>query len=200
MNTVICISRQFASGGHEIGEQLAKLYGIPFYDSEIITQSVKKTGLDENLIRSSDESATHSLIYSMAMGRYMNMGSPYIEAPGDKVFRVQTEVIKEFAEKGPCVIVGRCSGEILREQPNSRRIFIYADLDFRVKRAVEQYGFPLENIQELLQARDKERKAYNTRYTSSKWGATDSFDLAISSSRCGISGAVKTIAAYVESL
>lgn len=200
MNTILCISRQFASGGHEIGEQLAKMYHIPFYDSEIITASVKKTGLDENLIRSSDETAVHSLIYSMAMGRYMNMGSPYIEAPGDKVFRAQADVIQEFAEKGPCVIVGRCSGEILRDNPNCRSIYIYADKDFRAKRAVEQYGCLPKDIDSLLQLKDKERKAYHTRYANTKWGSTDSFDLAIDSSRCGILGAVKTIAAYVENL
>lgn len=200
MNTIVCISRQFASGGHEIGEQIAKIYNVPFYDSKIITESVKKTGLDETFIRNSDETATHSLIYSIAMGRYMNMGIPYIEAPGDKVFRVQAEVMQEFVKKGPCVIVGRCAGEVLHDHKNSRRIFIYADKEFRATRAVERYGCSPENIDGLLQLKDRERKAYHTRYTNCKWGALDSFDLAINTSRCGITGAVKTIAEYLNNL
>lgn len=200
MNTILCISRQFASGGHEIGKRIAELYEVPFYDSEIITESVKKTGLDEDLIRNSDETATNSLIYSIAMSSFMNMGTPFIEAPGDKVFQIQANIIREFAEHGPCVIVGRCAGEILRGNPDCRRIFIYADQELRVRRAVELYGFPANNMEERLRLKDRERSAYHTRYTTSKWGSSDSFDLAMNTSRCGIPGAVKTIEAYVDHL
>lgn len=195
MKTIICINRQFGSGGHEVGEILSKKFGIPFYDSAIITECVKKTGIKEELIQSNDEKARASLLYSIAMGYF---GNHYIEAPGDTVFKAQADVIQGFAQNGPCVIIGRCAGEILRDDPNARRIFIYADTDFRKKRIVSQYGYEPKKAGQILQQKDRERAAYHTRYADDRWDSINSFDLAISTSQCGIDGAVNTISAYIE--
>lgn len=194
MNTVICISRQFASGGHEIGGILSKKYGIPLYDGEIIKECVKKTGINEELVRSNDENAKNSLLYSIAMGYF---GNHHLEVPGDRVFQAQAEIIRSFAKKGPCIIIGRCAGEILRDLPNARRIFIYADMDFRQKRSMSEYGYDPEKAKRILQQKDRERAMYHARYADDRWDSIDSFDLAVSTSRCGIDGTVNVISAYI---
>lgn len=201
MNQVICISRQVASGGHEIGQRLAEELQIPMYDSEIIAECVKKTGLVKTLIQNHDERARDSLLYSIVMGCYphQHVGSAYMEAPGDRVFQAQTEVIRDFAEKGPCVMIGRCAGEILHDNPKCCRVFIYAGMDFRRERAVERYGYDPRKAEHLLRQKDRERASYYMHYANCQWGSRESFDLAVDSSKCGVDGAVKTIIAFAES-
>ena len=199
MNTVICISRQFASGGHKVGEILSKKFNIPLYNSTIITECVKKSDINEALIESHDESAKHSLLYSIAMGYF---GNHYIEAPGDTVFNAQADVIRGFAEKGACIIIGLCAGEILADYPpdnlNVRSIFIYADMDFRQKRAMGRFECDAEKAKRILKQKDRERAAYHARYTDDKWGTISNYDLAVSTSSCGINGAVEVISTFIE--
>lgn len=156
---------------------------------------MKRTGIKEELIHSHDEKARASLLYSIAMGA---LGNHYVEAPGDQVFRAQAEVIRGFAQEGPCVIMGRCAGEILRDLPNCRRIFIYASDEFRRKRAIARYGCAPEETRKILRQKDRERAAYHIRYADGQWDSIDCFDLAVSTSRCGIDGAASTISAYIE--
>lgn len=195
MNTVICISRQFASGGHEVGELLSKKFNIPFYDSKIITECVKKSGINETLIESHDENARQSLLYSIAMGYF---GNHHLEAPGDAVFKAQSDVIRGFAEKGTCVIIGRCAGEILADVPGVQSIFIYANADFRQKRVMERLEFNAEKAKKYLKQKDRERAAYHARYFDDQWGMIGNYDLAVSTSSCGINGAVEVISAFIE--
>lgn len=196
MKTIICISRQFASGGLEIGEVLAERLGIPLYDNEIIDKCVERTGINKELVHSHDEKASASLLYSIAMGY---LGNHYIEAPGDMVFRAQADVIRDFAEKGACIIVGRCAGEVLRDYPDCKRIFVYADEDFRQDRATTQYGCKAEKVKKILRDKDRERASYYTRYADHPWDSIHSFDLAVNTSCCGIEGAVSVISAFIES-
>ena len=196
MNTIICISRQFASGGLEIGKILAEKLNIPLYDSEIIDECVEKAGINKELVHSYDEKANASLLYSIAMGY---LGNHHLEAPGDTVFRVQADAIQSFAQKGACIIVGRCAGEILRDNPNCKRIFIYADADFRQKRATTEYGCEQGKVKKILRDKDRERAAYYTRYADYPWDSIQSFDLAINTASCGIEGAVSVISAFIES-
>ena len=107
MNTVICISRQFASGGHEIGNILSMRFNIPLHDSEIIAECVKKHGINKELIHSHDEKASESLLHSIAMGYF---GNHFIETPGDTVFQAQADVIRDFAQKGPASSLGAVAG------------------------------------------------------------------------------------------
>ncbi|MCH5265440.1 MAG: cytidylate kinase-like family protein [Lachnospiraceae bacterium] len=195
MKTIICISRQFASGGLEIGKILAERLDIPLYDSEIIDECVVKTGMNKELVHSHDEKASASLLYSIAMGY---LGNHYIEAPGDAVFRAQAEAIRGFAEKGACIIVGRCAGEVLRDIPDCKRIFVYADGDFRQNRATTQYGCEQGKVKKILRDKDRERASYYTRYADYPWDSIQSFDLAINTACCGIEGAVSVISAFVE--
>ena len=128
--TIITIARQYGSGGREIGEKVAKRLGIPFYNKDLITLAAKQSGMSPEIFEKADEKATNSLLYSLMMGNY-TFGSqitPMDNLPiNDKLFLAQSQIIREAAEKGPCVIVGRCADYVLRENKNCLHVFIYAD-------------------------------------------------------------------------
>ena len=139
MNKIITISRQYGSGGREIGAKLAAKYGIPFYDNEIITRAAKESGYAEAAFHNAETKATNSLLYSIAMGMsaYGNQEIGFSQLSlDDRIYLAQSDVIRKVAEEGPCVVVGRCADYILKEVPNVINIFIHADMDFRKERAV----------------------------------------------------------------
>ena len=160
MNKVITITRQFGSGGREIGKKLAEAYGIPFYDNEIISRAAKDTGFAEAAFERAEDKASNSLLYSIAMG--MNVfSSQDVGFSGlsldDRIFLAQSKVIRNVAKEGPCVIVGRCADYILKNQENVVNLFIRATLDFRIKRAIEVEGIPKEKSAEMVMKKDKSR-------------------------------------------
>ena len=114
INSVITISRQYGSGGRFVAKKLAEKLGIPFYDNEIITMAAKESGYAENLFEKAEQVSTHSLLYSLSM--FGTAAGVYGSPLSDKVFLIQSDIIKECAAKGPCIIVGRCSDYVLKEQ------------------------------------------------------------------------------------
>lgn len=198
MNKIICISRQYASGGHEIGRQLSQYYDIPIYDKEIIAESMKSSGLSREVIENNDESVENSRTYSPVLSGFSNFAVPIVASPGDRVFQAQMKVIRELAQRGSCIFIGRCAGEILRENIDSTRIFVFADDAFRKDRAVRYYGCTDADAVNVLQKMDKKRASHFQHYSVHHWGSIDSFDLAVNTARCGIKGAVKTIISYLE--
>ena len=125
---VITMAREYASGGSEIAQAVADKLGIPLYNKELITLAAKKSGLTEEAIAASENQRSGSLIYSLYM-----MGNTMPLA--DQVYILQSNVIKELASQGPCVILGRCGDYVLRERPNVLRTFVYAPVADRVGRA-----------------------------------------------------------------
>ena len=166
MNTIITISRQFGSGGREIGKQLSERYNIPYYDKELIALAAKQSGYSEEVFAKADERATNSLLYSLLMGSY-NMGgriAAYNDMPiNDKLFLIQADIIKEAAQKGPCVIVGRCGDYVLRDFENVSHVFIYADKACRIEHSVKLHGMEPENAPDILTKKDKQRADYYKR-------------------------------------
>ena len=125
MLPMITIARQYGSGGHEVGERLAEKLNVPLLDKQLIAMAAKKSGLSEEVFEKADEKAGNSLLYSMVMGNY-TFGSRITginDMPiNDKLFILQSDIIKSAADKGPCVIIGRCGDYILREQDLTRPI------------------------------------------------------------------------------
>ena len=121
-NTIITISRQYGSGGRLIGQKLAERLGIPFYDKELITLAAEESGFAEHLFEKNDRNITNSLLYSLSM--YGNTMGLYDMPLNDKLFIAQSKTIQSVAEKGPCVIVGRCADYVLRNKPNVLNVFI----------------------------------------------------------------------------
>ena len=203
MNKVITITRQFGSGGREIGKKLAEAYGIPFYDNEIISRAAKDTGFAEAAFELAEDKASNSLLYSIAMG--MNVfSSQDVGFSGlsldDRIFLAQSKVIRNVAKEGPCVIVGRCADYILKNQENVVNLFIRATLDFRIKRAIEVEGIPKEKSAEMVMKKDKSRANYYKYHSGERWDNVLNYDFAIRSDLCGIDGTVACLKAYLDQM
>ena len=201
---IITIARQYGSGGREIGEKVAEKLGIKLYDKELITQAATKGSLDENVTKLADESAANSLLYTLAMGSNVlgtTMHFGYKMPLNDKLFILQSEVIKECAKEESCVIIGRCADYVLRNEENLFRIFIYGDLDHRQARvAVRHPELKSSQIIDVINKTDKRRASYYNFYTGNKWGKYDNYDIAINSSTLGIDGTADLICACVKNL
>lgn len=203
MNKVITITRQFGSGGREIGKKLAEAYGIPFYDNEIISRAAKDTGFAEAAFERAEDKASNSLLYSIAMG--MNVfSSQDVGFSGlsldDRIFLAQSKVIRNVAKEGPCVIVGRCADYILKNQENVVNLFIRATLDFRIKRAIEVERIPKEKSAEMVMKKDKSRANYYKYHSGERWDNVLNYDFAIRSDLCGIDGTVACLKAYLDQM
>ena len=203
MNKIITITRQFGSGGREIGKKLAEAYGIPFYDNEIISRAAKDTGFAEAAFVRAEDKASNSLLYSIAMG--MNVfSSQDVGFSGlsldDRIFLAQSKVIRNVAKEGPCVIVGRCADYILKNQENVVNLFIRATLDFRIKRAIEVEGIPKEKSAEMVMKKDKSRANYYKYHSGERWDNVLNYDFAIRSDLCGIDGTVACLKAYLDQM
>ncbi|MBE6644868.1 MAG: cytidylate kinase-like family protein [Ruminococcaceae bacterium] len=201
---IITIARQFGSGGREIGENIAKILNIPLIDKELIKDAASKGELGEDIIKSADESAANSLLYTLAMGSNL-LGTTihfgYKMPINDKLFILQSEAIKDYASQGSCVIIGRCADYVLREEPNLFRIFIYGDLDHRQERVKQRHPeLKSSQVIDVINKTDKRRSSYYNFYTGNKWGKYDNYDMAINSSTFGIEETAKIIAAAVQKL
>ena len=203
MNTIITIGRQFGSGGREIGELLAKNYGINCYDKELLSRAAKESGFCEEMIQNHDERPTNSFLYNLVMDTYSfgYNASSFVDMPiSHKVFLAQFDTIKKIAEEGPCVIVGRCADYALSDFDNVLNIFIHADEESKIKRIKERFADVKTDDQarDMMNKKDKQRQSYYNYYSSKKWGRADSYDLSINSGILGIEGTVKFIMQYVE--
>ncbi|MGI5856211.1 MAG: AAA family ATPase [Candidatus Merdivicinus sp.] len=199
IETVITISRQYGSGGRFIGRKLAEALNIPFYDKELITMAAEESGMSRELFEKADEKATSSLLYTLSMNSYLLHGMAGVpDLPlNDKVFLIQSEVIRKLAAKGPCVIVGRCADYILREHPGSVNVYIYSDMEDRVERATTYYNLSADRAREQIQKMDKKRATYYNFYTNQKWGRAENYDLSLNSAKIGIEGCVEVIRSFV---
>ena len=203
--TIITISRQFGSGGHEIGATLARELNLPFYDKEIVELSAKQSGMSEEVFRELDETATHSILYSIATGAYI-MGARSTGFTGltdlnvplqDKLFIIESDIIRDMARKGSCIIVGRASDYILKDVPNCFNIFIHASLENRVRRIEKLHDLPRDKAEKLISKTDKRRINYYNYYTDKKWGLAENYHLTLDSGM-GIEKCVEVIKTLVQ--
>lgn len=197
----ITISRQFGSGGREIGEALAKKLGITFYDKELISLAAKESGIDPTVFENVDERATNSLLYSLSMGLYSfgNGFSSMGDLPvNDQLYILQHKIIKKLAADGPCVFIGRCADYVLRDKKNVCDIFIYADLDYRVDRAVKIKGVDPARAEQAVNKTDKTRANYYSFYSGKKWGRVENYDLCINSTNLTTEQCVDLIIDYLK--
>ena len=201
---IITIARQFGSGGREIGERVAELLGFPIFDKQLITDAAAKGSLNEDVIKTAEESAANSLLYTLAMGSNVlgtTMHFGYKMPLNDRLFILQSEAIKDYASQGSCVIIGRCADYVLRDEENVLRLFIYGDLDHRQERVAKRHPeIKSSQIIDVINKTDKRRSTYYNFYTGNKWGKYDNYDIAINSSTLGIEGTAQIIAASARKL
>lgn len=198
MNHIITISRQHGSGGREIGELVAKTLGIPYYDNSIIQLAAEKSGFSEDHFRDYDKGATNSFLYSLVRGFQYHQNNTSTFSLEDKVYETQTKVIRELADKGPCIIVGRCADYILSERPELVKLFIYGSLEKRAELLVAKDNIPLNEAISKIKTTDKRRQNYYNYHTDRKWGDAQNYNLCIDSSFCGTEKAAKIICDFLQ--
>ena len=194
MKSIITISREFGSGGHSIGEAVARKLGYRFYDRELVNQVAERSGFSPEFIEESGEyaSAKNSLLFAIATANQYTMNGISML---DKLYIEQTKIIEEIAQEGNCVIVGRCSDYILREYEDCLHVFIHADMKSRAKRIVERFGEQERSAEKRLSEKDQKRKVYYKNYTGRSWGQAQNYDLCLNSGVLGSERCVELIAA-----
>ncbi|MDR3209643.1 MAG: cytidylate kinase-like family protein [Oscillospiraceae bacterium] len=192
---VIAISREYGSGGREIGRRLAERLGVGAYDKELIAMTADKSGLSTGYVASSEENVTNHFLLGGSFAGFNSFDSiVYYDTPTtDKMFIAQSDAIRELAERGSCVIVGRCADYVLRGEPGLVRVFIRAEREERVARAVAEYSLPQKEAEAYVKKTDKSRANYYKFYTNRTWGDPAHEDLVVNSSFTGVDGAVSVI-------
>ena len=175
---VIAIGRQFGSGGHEIGKILAEKLGYDFYDAEIIQMTAGTTGYTPEFIKKNEEIMTNSLIYDLVNQMYLN-ADMQDEAPKDKIFEAECQVVRNLAKKGNCVIVGRCADYVLRNSGNCLKVFFSAPLMSRIRRVAQRQNISEGEAKATVQKNEKLRADNYRYYTRRMWGAAGNFDLSL---------------------
>ena len=171
---IITIAREHGSGGRGIAQMVAKQLNIPFYDKELIQLAAKNSGLSQEFIAQSEQKLTHSFLYDL----YTSSINPSIS---DQVFLAQSQVILELAQKGPCVLVGRCADYVLRDKAKCLNVFIYAPMEERMKRVQEYVDTPLKSPRAYVEKCDKNRASYYNYFAEPSWGDRKLYHLMINS-------------------
>ena len=195
---IITISREYGSGGRQIGLAVSKRLSMEFYDKELIDAAAKEIGFPSYLIADRDQRLTNSLLYHFAMGAIHGM--TYAREPKirelpltEQIFLAQKAAIEEAAKRESCVFIGRCADYILKSRPDVLRVFIYAPREVRKRRAIEEYGDLEEYIDEFMYQTDKRRRIYYENYSNQKWGSRENYDLMINSGEIGLDRCVDLI-------
>lgn len=214
---IITISRQYASGGRDIGRLLAEQLEIPLFDKEIIQLAQARSGLDEGFIEKYGEAVRNKFMLNLQrlsinvpslrvpsglnahhINTLIPAHNPDIRTNEDRLFNVKSSIIKELATKQSCVIVGRCAAWVLQDRPALLSVFIQSEFDHRVRRSIHTYGNPMEGAAENIKQRDRHRANYYKMHTGQKWGHVENYDLVINSSYTGIEGAVEVIKSMIQ--
>lgn len=199
MKKLVTISREYGSGGRIIGKLLAEKLKVPFYDKEIIDMAVEQSGYSREVIEGAELKAKSSFAYSLASALSFNEGTTgSVLSVNDRLFLAQFQVIREIGDTGSGVIVGRCADYVLREMPGVTNVFIYAEYEDRLKRAVEKYGDDPEKAEDIISTYDKARQNYYNYHTGMKWGEYKNYNLAINSSYISEEEAANLIVSYIE--
>ena len=185
---IITISREFGSGGRTIGKQTAERLRIPCYDAELIQKIAEESGLASEYIKEKEEHSVHANPFvNIFMSDRSNGGF----SMQDYLWSVQRQVICELAQKGSCVIVGRCADYILRERQDLLTVFIHADIEKRAERVERVYG-EMDDMPVLKRVKDKDKrwKTYHRFYTDTEWGVAQNYHICLDSGALGIESCV----------
>lgn len=171
---IITISREYGSGGRIIGQKVAEKLNIPFYDRGLVEMISEKSGLSEKFINEAELYREDAIKYA---GYDVSLQMPLTHV----VFHAEAEVIASLAEKGDCVIVGRCADYVLQDRKDVLNVFVYASIENRIERITKIYGDKVKNVKAFITRYDKDRAAYYDYYTDKKWGDLRSYHLSVNS-------------------
>ena len=199
---IVTISRQYGSGGRYIGKKLSEKLGIPCYDEKLIDMVAKESGFAQDFVAEKGERMTGSLLFNIAssLSYANNVFSGNGVSLQDEIYFIQNKIIKDLAETGSCVIVGRCADYILRERDDVLNVFIHADMASKINRAVMYFGITEDQAPALLKKKDKARSNHYKYYTDQDWGMASNYDLSLNSGALGIDGCVDVILKALEEI
>lgn len=184
--TIICIGREYGSGGHEIGELLAKRTGYAFYDKEKLFEIAKMRGYEKEMQEYLDEQPVDSLLYSIAMNFAEPKKKPY-----------PFKLIEELVEEGPCIIMGRCAGYLMRNREEAFSVFVHADMETRIERVKERDHITSRmKAKRKIQDVDEKRSTFRKDYTGQEWGMSKYYDLSVSTTELSYEQAADLILYY----
>lgn len=193
---IITIGRQHGSNGHAVAETLAKRLNIPCYSKEIVDRTARDSNFSHEVIRSYDEKRISPFIapsthfFGMDEGFRLNM----------QIASAQFEAIRSLADEGDAVFVGRCADYVLRSRKDLVRIFLMADMPYRIKTVMERKSLTQDQAKKLIREVDKDRSSYYRYYTDQTWGDSDCYDLCLNVGRVGIEGAAESIEAFIKAV
>ena len=193
---IITIGRQHGSNGHAVAETLAKRLNIPCYSKEIVDRTARDSNFSHEVIRSYDEKRISPFIapsthfFGMDEGFRLNM----------QIASAQFDAIRSLAEEGDAVFVGRCADYVLRSREDLVRVFLMADMPYRIKTVMERKNLTPEQAKKLIREVDKDRSSYYRYYTDQTWGESGCYDLCLNVGRVGIEGAAEAIEAFVKAI
>ncbi|MBQ7434564.1 MAG: cytidylate kinase-like family protein [Oscillospiraceae bacterium] len=191
---IITIGRQHGSNGHAVAETLAKRLNIPCYSKEIVDRTARDSNFSSEVIRSYDEKrispfvAPSTHFFGMDEGFRLNM----------QIASAQFDAIRSLANEGDAVFVGRCADYVLRGREDLVRVFLLADMPYRIKTVMERKNLTRDQAKKLIKEVDKDRASYYRYYTDQIWGASDCYDLCLNVGRVGIEGAAKVIEDFIN--
>ena len=193
---IITIGRQHGSNGHAVAETLAKRLNIPCYSKEIVDRTARDSNFSHEVIRSYDEKrispfmAPSTHFFGMDEGFRLNM----------QIASAQFEAIRSLADEGDAVFVGRCADYVLRSREDLVRIFLMADMPYRIKTVMERKSLTQDQAKKLIREVDKDRSSYYRYYTDQTWGESGCYDLCLNVGRVGIEGAAESIEAFIKAV
>jgi cytidylate kinase len=199
---VITIGRQFCSGGKLVGKAVAEKLNIAYYDKKKIANVAREMGYPETIFRKMEDIATNSYLYSLAMGasagKTVSLEDKSVLTNAE-LFNIQSEIIKKISSENDCVIVGRCADYVLRENENLVRVFVRADMDYRIDMYEKTQRIP-ENrsVEYVLEGVDRKKNLYHMFYTGMDWQDLKNYDLIINTAKVGTNTAAEMVVDYVK--
>lgn len=199
---IITIGRQLGSGGKKIAEKISERLHLPIYDKKLLEAAAIESGLDATVFESADERESDSFLGGLfsihgSLSNFLSGNGSCMES--DQLFQIQSEAIRNIAQRESCIIIGRCAEYVLREHPRMTSIFITADSNDRIRRIARKERCSEEEARELIERGDKKRRSYHDYYATTHWGDAASYDLCINSSLLGIDGTADYICNFVRS-
>ena len=198
---IITIARQYGSGGKTIGQMLANDLGIPFYSREILRLASDDSGIREELFNQADERLRSKPLFGASKKVYTGgLISPESDdfVSSENLFNYHAKVIKELAEKGSCVIVGRCADFVLKDRADVVSVFVHAPADYCMERAMERNDMSRKEMEKFIAKTDKYRGDFYHYYTGNVWNDARNYDLCLNSSKLGFEKCVEEIKAYIK--
>ncbi|MDD7218833.1 MAG: cytidylate kinase-like family protein [Clostridia bacterium] len=200
-NFVITIARQYGSGGRTIGQMLAKKLGVSFYDKQIIHMASDESGIDVKLFGQVEGGMSVKPSLFSKTGLYKGDLIPPSEKEfisDENLFNYQAKVVHDLAEKESYVIVGRCVNYVLKDRPNTLRVFIHAPWDFRMEQSRGKISGTDDEIARFLQKDDKRKQDYYRRFAGGVWSDATNYDLCLNSGKLGFEKCVEAIEAQMK--